>query len=72
MKKILAVHEAKASAVDTLDSSVKSTTFRFDPLYSGGLCFIDGFDHPAVVDLATLRIDAAPKALIEHDPTLVV
>ena len=72
MKKILAINEARASLVDQLDSSVESVRFKFDPLYSGGLAFIDGFDAPAVVDLATLKIDANPKALLEHDPEAVV
>ena len=61
-----------ASIVDNLDATVESTTFKFDPLYSGGVAYIDGFDAPAVVDLATLRIDPAPKALLEHDITAVV
>ena len=61
-----------ASIVDDLDATVETTRFKFDPLYSGGLAFIDGFDAPAVVDLATLRIDPAPKALLEHDPAAVV
>lgn len=72
--KILAVREKRvaASAIDALDSSVPSHTFRFAPLYGGGPAYIDGFDAPAYVDLATLRIDPAPKALLEHDMDAVV
>lgn len=61
-----------ARIVDDLNADVKSVRFRFDPLYSGGPAFIDGFDHPAFVDLSTLRIDPDPKALLEHDPDQVV
>lgn len=73
-KELVAIHkrEATASLVDDLDSSVESVRFRFEPLYSGGVAFIEGFDAPAVVDLATLRVDPAPKALLEHDPDAVV
>lgn len=70
MKEKIVVFEA--SLVDDLDESVEPTRFRFDPLYSGGLAFIDGFDAPAVVDLATMRVDPNPKALLEHDPNAVV
>ena len=74
MTEKIAVHgrSVRALLVDDLDSSVESVRFKFDPLYSGGLAFIDGFDQPAVVDLATLKIDPAPKALLEHDPEAVV
>lgn len=68
----VAVMEAKAYLTDGLDASVKTTTFKFDPLYSGGPAFIDGFDAPAYVDLSTLRVDPNPKALLEHDPDAVV
>ena len=61
-----------AFITDSLNKDVESVTFRFDPLYSGGPAYIDGFDAPAFVDLATLRIDPAPKALLEHDPEAVV
>ena len=73
-KERIAIHgrSVRALLVDALDSSVESVRFKFDPLYSGGLAFIDGFDQPAVVDLATLKIDPAPKALLEHDPDAVV
>lgn len=55
------------------DSRVETETrrYRFDPLYSGGALFIDGFDVPTYIDLATLSIDPAPKALLEHDPERV-
>lgn len=46
--------------------------YRFDPLYSGGAAFIDGFDCPVYIDLATLRVDPAPKALLDHDMERVV
>lgn len=72
MKKIIAIHEARASVVDALDASIKPATFRFEPLYSGGPAFIDGFDAPAYVDLATLRVDPSPKALLEHNIDAVV
>ena len=68
----IVIHKLNASVVDDLDASVKSTTFKFDPLYSGGPAFIDGFDQPAYVDLATLKVDPAPKALLEHDMDAVV
>ena len=71
-RKLLAVNEVRASVVDSLDVSVKTQTFKFAPLYSGGACFIDGFDAPAYVDLATLKVDPAPKALLEHNPDAVV
>lgn len=74
-KEFVAIQSAekfRASIVDALDASVEPVRFKFDPLYSGGVCFIEGFDHPAVVDLTTLRIDPSPKALLEHDPEKVV
>lgn len=46
--------------------------YRFDPLYSGGALFIEGFDVPVYIDLATLKVDPAPKALLEHDSERVV
>ena len=64
--------EALASVIDSLDASIKPTTFRFDPLYSGGPAYIDGFDAPTYVDLSTLRVDPSPKALLEHDMNAVV
>lgn len=64
--------EAKAYLTDALDSTVESRVFKFDPLYSGGPAYIDGFEYPCYVDLATLQIDPAPKALLEHDPNAVV
>lgn len=68
----IAVHDAKASVVDALDATVKPAAFKFAPLYSGGAAFIDGYDAPAYVDLATLRVDPSPKALLEHDMDAVV
>lgn len=64
--------EAKAYLTDALDSTVETRVFKFDPLYSGGPAYIDGFDYPCYVDLSTLAIDPAPKALLEHDPNAVV
>ena len=61
-----------AYITDTLNKDVETVIFRFEPLYSGGPAYIDGFDAPAYVDLATLRIDPAPKALLDHDPNAVV
>lgn len=62
----------RAYLTDALDLGVEPVTFRFAPLYSGGPAYIDGFDFPAYVDLATLAIDPSPKALLEHDPDAVV
>lgn len=62
----------QAHLTDDLNATVENTRFKFDPLYSGGACFIDGFDAPAYVDLAALKYDPAPKALLEHDPDAVV
>lgn len=72
MKELLTVHEFKSSLIDDLDSSVESSRFKFDPLYSGGPAYIDGFDAPAYVDLATLKVDKDPKALLAHDTNQVV
>ena len=66
------LHTVQALLVDGLDASVESTTFKFSPLYSGGPAYIDGFDAPAYVDLSTLSVDPAPKALLEHDFNAVV
>lgn len=44
---------------------------KFAPLYSGGECDIDGFDHPTIADLETLEIDTDPPALIDHNPDWV-
>ena len=83
MKKIekAAFHRAGANAVaasaamellENLDKTVEPVRFRFDPLYSGGPLYIDGWDVPTYVDLAALKIDPAPKALVEHDWDAVV
>lgn len=61
-----------AVAVEGYDPAVGSTTFKFAPLYSGGLLYIDGYDAPVVLDLETLRVDPAPKALLNHDFDSVV
>ncbi len=61
-----------ASSFDGYDAAVASTTFRFAPLYSGGLLYIDGYDAPVVLDVASLRLDPAPKALLNHDFDAVV
>lgn len=68
----LKIVNLQAHLTDDLNATVENTRFKFDPLYSGGACFIDGFDAPAYVDLAALKIDPAPKALLEHDPDAVV
>ena len=60
----LKIVELKAHLTDDLNATVENTRFKFDPLYSGGACFIDGFDAPAYVDLSALKIDPAPKALL--------
>ena len=64
--------QATAYLTDALDATVETRVFKFDPLYSGGPAYIDGFDYPCYVDLSTLQIDPAPKALLEHDPNAVV
>lgn len=64
--------KATALLTDALDTTVETRTFRFDPLYGGGPAYIDGFDAPTYVDLSTLAIDPAPKALIDHDFEAVV
>lgn len=64
--------KATAYLTDALDATVETRVFKFDPLYSGGPAYIDGFDYPCYVDLSTLQIDPAPKALLEHDPNAVV
>ena len=61
-----------AAAVDGYDPAVGSTTFKFAPLYSGGLLYIDGYDAPVVLDVESLRVDPAPKALLNHDFDSVV
>lgn len=63
---------AAKSSFEGYDPAVGSTTFEFAPLYSGGLLFIDGYDAPVVLDLETLRVDPAPKALLNHDFDAVV
>ena len=61
-----------AVAVDGYDPAIPSTTFKFAPLYSGGLLYIDGYDAPVALDLESLRVDPAPKALLNHDFDSVV
>ena len=65
---------ASASSVllENVDTAVAPATFHFSPLYSGGPLYVDGWSDPAYVDLATLKIDPAPKALVEHDWEMVV
>lgn len=72
MSEIVKLHTFNASIVDSLDLSVESRRFKFEPLYSGGPAYIDGFDAPAYVDLSMLSIDPDPKALLGHDPEAVV
>ena len=66
------MESVKAVITDTRNDSVESRRYRFEPLYSGGAAFIDGFDAPVYIDLSTLQIDPAPKALLEHDMDKVV
>ncbi|MBR4753139.1 MAG: hypothetical protein IK077_15405 [Thermoguttaceae bacterium] len=58
--------------LDNVDKTIEPVRFRFDPLYSGGPLYIDGWEVPVYVDLETLEIDPAPKALVEHDWDAVV
>ena len=64
--------KAKALLTESYDASVERRVYKFDPLYSGGPAYIDGFDLPVYVDLATLVIDPSPVALLEHDYNAVV
>jgi hypothetical protein len=69
------LHKATATIseyLENVDASVEPTTFHFSPLYSGGPLYIDGWDDPVYIDLTTLKIDPAPKALVEHDWDAVV
>ncbi|MBR2005343.1 MAG: hypothetical protein IJ991_14325 [Thermoguttaceae bacterium] len=63
---------AARSSFDGYDPAIPSTTFKFAPLYSGGLLYIDGYDAPVALDLESLRVDPAPKALLNHDFDSVV
>lgn len=56
-----------AAGLADVDPSVPTRTFRFAPLYSGGPAQIDGWDADVYIDVATLRIDERPRALVEHD-----
>lgn len=66
------MNKIKAVITDSRNADVEARRYRFEPLYSGGAAFIDDFDAPVYIDLATLRIDPAPKALLEHDMEQVV
>lgn len=66
------VATASGAFLENADASVKPRTFHFAPLYSGGPLYVDGWDGPTYVDLTTLKIDPAPKALVEHDWEMVV
>ena len=69
------LHKATATIseyLENVDASIEPTTFHFAPLYSGGPLYIDGWDDPVYIDLTTLKIDPAPKALVEHDWDAVV
>lgn len=61
-----------ASLVDGYDPAVAATVFRFAPLYSGGPAQVDVFEADVWVDVASLRIDPAPKALLDHDFDAIV
>lgn len=54
-------------ALHDVDTNVPSRTFRFAPLYSGGPAQIDGWEGDVYIDVATLKIDDAPRALVEHN-----
>ena len=62
---------AKAVITDSR-KDIEPRKYRFEPLYSGGAAFIDDFDAPVYIDLATLKVDPAPKALLEHDMEQIV
>lgn len=62
----------QADITETRNPNVESRKYRFDPLYSGGAAFIDDFDAPVYIDLATLKVDPAPKALLDHDMEQIV
>lgn len=66
------MNKIKAVITDSRNADVEARRYRFEPLYSGGAAFIDDFDAPVYIDLSTLRIDPAPKALLEHDMEQVV
>lgn len=66
------MNKIKAVITDSRNADVQARRYRFEPLYSGGAAFIDDFDAPVYIDLSTLRIDPAPKALLEHDMEQVV
>lgn len=66
------MNKIKAVITDSRNVDVQARRYRFEPLYSGGAAFIDDFDAPVYIDLSTLRIDPAPKALLEHDMEQVV
>lgn len=61
-----------ATLVDGYDPAVEPTVFRFAPLYSGGPAQVDAFDADVWVDVESLRIDPAPKALLDHDFDAIV
>ncbi len=66
------MNKIKAVITDSRNADVEARRYRFEPLYSGGAAFIDDFDAPVYIDLATLKVDPAPKALLEHDMEQVV
>lgn len=66
------VASASSELLENADASVKPRVFHFAPLYSGGPLYVDGWNGATYVDLKTLKIDPAPKALVEHDWEMVV
>lgn len=66
MKIYSEIKQAKAGVFD-VDANVPSKTFRFAPLYSGGPAQIDGWDGDVYIDVATLKVDERPRALLNHD-----
>lgn len=60
------IKTAKAGLSD-VDANVPTRTFRFAPLYSGGPAQIDGWDGDVYIDVASLKVDEKPRALVEHN-----
>ena len=42
--------------------------YDLEPAYSGGFCFVEGFDYPCIVDIPTLIIEPNLNALLQHEP----
>ena len=48
-------------------SGGERVVYSLEPAYSGGFCFISGWDGPAVVDIESLIIEPDLNALLRHD-----